>query len=246
MSKRTRAPLSIIIPAYNEGESIKDVLAEIEDKVKTPHDTFIIYDFDNDSTIPPAEAFIRSCDGIALVKNKYGAGALNAIKTGFDAAPGEVLLVVMADLSDELAIVDRMFKKAKEGNEIVCASRYAKGGAQIGGPRFKRLLSRTAGISLHYITRIPARDATNSFKMYTRKILDNISIESRGGFELGMEIVVKAHLGGFEIAEIPTTWRARKAGKSRFRFWKWTPGYIRWYLYAVKGMFARPLKAKQE
>jgi len=89
---------------------------------------------------------MKTNTNVMLVKNKYGSGALNAIKTGFESIDDGIVLVVMADLSDDLGKVDEMFKKINEGYDIVCGSRYMKGGKQIGGLWFKKLLSRTAGI----------------------------------------------------------------------------------------------------
>jgi len=229
-------PLNIVIPVYNEGANILRTLAEINAKITTPRHIYIVYDFDEDDTLPALESYRKSNSDLTLLKNHYGRGALNAIKTGFAAASGGPTLVVMADLSDDLARVDSMYEKLMEGYDIVCGSRYMKGGKQIGGPLFKKLLSRAAGVSLYYIAGIPTHDVTNSFKMYSRRILDDITIESSGGFELGMEIVIKAYLRGHRIAEIPSTWLDRTAGTSRFKLWKWLPKYLRWYRLALTGV----------
>lgn len=226
--------INIVIPVYNEGENIRLTLTEINDKVKTPHKIFIVYDFDEDNTIPIVKDFMKANSNVILMKNKYGRGALNAIKTGFESVDDGVILVVMADLSDDLIKVDEMFEKINKGYDIVCGSRYIKGGKQIGGPWFKKLLSKIAGISLHFLTGIPIHDVTNSFKMYSKKVLDGIKIETNGGFELGMEIVIKAHFSGYKVTEVPCTWRDRQTGKSRFKLIKWVPKYLRWYFYALR------------
>jgi dolichol-phosphate mannosyltransferase len=109
-----------------------------------------------------------------------------------------------------------------------------KGGKQLGGPKFKGTLSRMAGLSLHYLTGIPTHDISNSFKMYTSRVIKSIQIESSGGFELGMEIVCKAFLAGFKITEVPSVWRDRSAGQSRFKLWKWLPHYLRWYFFTLR------------
>lgn len=230
--------LNIIIPVYNEGENIGKTLASIAEKIKTPHRIFIVYDFEEDNTLPAVRPLLKKYP-ITLVKNKFKKGVLNAIKTGFEAVDGGVVLVVMADLSDDLIVADSMFKKMNEGYDIVCGSRYMRGGRQIGGPRLKKFLSRTAGMTLHYLTGIPTHDVTNSFKMYSKKVLSDISIESNGGFELGMEIVVKAYLKGYKIAEIPSVWTDRTAGESRFMLKKWLPKYMHWYLFAFKNNLKR-------
>ncbi len=145
----------------------------------------------------------------------------------------------MADLSDDLGKVDLMFNTINEGYDIVCGSRYMRGGKQFGGPKFKKLLSRTAGLTLNYLIGIPTHDVTNSFKMYTKKVLDDIQIESTGGFELGMEILIKAFFKNYKITEVPCIWRDRERGSSNFQLRKWLPKYIYWYLYACRNSFIK-------
>lgn len=229
--------IQIVIPVYNEAGNIRQTLGQIESEVATPHRIYIIYDFEGDNTMPVVQEFIKEkgVENILPLRNKFGSGVLNAIRTGFDAVDDGVVLVIMADGSDDMSIVDAMFDRINRGYDIVCGSRYMKGGNQIGGPRFKKFLSRAADISLHLLTGLPTHDATNSFKMYRKRVLDDIKIESNGGFEIGMEIVVKAFLKGYKITEIPSVWHARTAGKSRFKYTAWLPKYIRWYLYAVAG-----------
>jgi len=229
--------LGIVIPVYNEGDNILNTIEKINTDIKTPNEIHIIYDFDEDNTLPLLKKFIddNNLKNIKLIKNYYGRGALNAIKTGMESFQEGAILVMMADLSDELSIVDKMFNKLNEGYDLVAASRYSKGGKQIGGPFLKSFLSKISGISLHYLTGIPTKDPTNSFKLYTKKVLNSLQIESNGGFEIGLEIFVKAYLHGFKITEIPTIWQDRIAGKSNFKLWKWLPKYLKWYLFAVKG-----------
>jgi glycosyltransferase involved in cell wall biosynthesis len=225
--------LAIIIPVYNEAGNIGTTLTAIEERVTTPHRIYIVYDFDEDNTLPVAREFLQQGMDLIFVKNPVR-GVVHAIKTGLNSATEDYLLVTMADMSDDYAVVDSMCELMAEGYDLVCGSRYMKGGKQIGGPKIKKLLSRIAGVSLHYIAGIPTHDVTNSFKLYRKTMLDSLTIESNGGFELGMEIVVKAHFAGFKITELPCTWTDRVAGKSRFRILKWAPKYLRWYFYALK------------
>ena len=102
------------------------------------------------------------------------------------------------------------------------------------GSLIKKTLSRMAGLSLRYMAGIPTSDVTNSFKLYRKEIVDALTIESDGGFEIGMEIVIKAHFSGHKVTEIPCTWRDRQQGASRFRVLHWLPKYMKWYLFAMK------------
>lgn len=228
--------LGIIIPVYNEAENIGRTIETIIEKVSTSHRIYIVYDFAEDNTLPVVEDLIRKGLDIRLVKNP-SRGVVGAIKTGLKEAVEEYLLVTMADMSDDYGVVDRMCGLMKEGYDVVCGSRYMKGGSQIGGPIAKRTLSRLACVSLKYLANLPTHDVTNSFKLYRKKSLGSIDIESDGGFEIGMEIVVKAHSQGMRITEIPCVWTNREVGKSKFKIIKWTPKYLKWYFYALHTRF---------
>lgn len=225
--------LAIVIPVYNEGENIGRTLDAIAAQVATPHRISLVYDFDEDTTLPVARARRDTGRDIRLIKNPRP-GVASAIKTGLRQAEEEYVLVTMADMSDDYADVDTMCGLLDQGYDLVCGSRYMRGGRQIGGPWLKKFLSRLAGISLRVLAGAPTSDATNSFKLYRKRMLDGLSLESDGGFEVGMEIAVKAHALGFKVTEVPTCWTDRAAGVSRFRLVRWAPYYLRWYVAAVR------------
>lgn len=232
--------LDIIVPVYNEADNIEKLFNNIAKSIHVNKKVIIVYDFKKDTTIPVIKRIKNNYNfDIILEKNIYGKGALNAIKTGINKSTSERILVVMADLSDSLDVVDKMYKKMNKGYDLVCGSRYMKGGKQYGGPFLKGLFSRMAGLTLHLFTGIPTHDVTNSFKMYSNKLFDIIHIESTGGFEIGMEITVKAYLNGFKITEVPSKWFDRQEGKSNFHMWKWIPHYLYWYFYCIKGSFLK-------
>lgn len=225
--------LGIIIPVYNEAKNIIRTLNAIDDNIRIPNRVYLIYDFDADNTLPVAREYDKSKEKLIFLKNSTG-GVVNAIKKGLREAEEEYLLVTMADLSDDYKVVDSMCKLMDRGYDIMCGSRYMKGGKQIGGPLIKKTISRLVGLSLRMLAGIPTHDATNSFKIYRKGLLKTIEFESKGGFEIGMEIVVKAHFSRFKVGEIPCVWTDRRAGKSRFKVLKWGPKYLKWYLYAIR------------
>lgn len=227
--------LSVVVPVYNEGETITRTLCGLVEHITTrPLEILIVYDFDEDTTVPPVLRLQSDIPELRLHRNHIGRGALNAIKSGFVAARAPYVLVTMADLADDPGSVDQMYALAVAGSDVVAGSRYMKGGRQLGGPLLKRTLSRLAGLSLHHVAGIATHDPTNNFKIYSRRLLDRTHIESSAGFELALELTVKAHVSGMKIAEVPTTWRDRTAGQSRFRLWSWIPHYLRWYLLAMR------------
>jgi hypothetical protein len=140
----------------------------------------------------------------------------------------------MADLSDDHARADAMFALYQQGCDVVAASRYMAGGSQVGGPWLKRSLSRIVGVSLHHLGGLPTHDPTNNFKLYSARLVRAVDIESTGGFEVALELTVKAHYLGMPIAEVPASWKHRVAGKSRFQMVKWLRSYLRWYVGLFK------------
>jgi glycosyltransferase involved in cell wall biosynthesis len=225
----------VVVPVYNEGDNIGPVLRRFVAAVTTrPREIIIVYDFDADTTVPAVRALQPEMPEVRLVRNDLGRGVLNAIKAGLGAAQAPNILVMMADGSDEPQAIDSMVRKANAGAELVSASRYMRGGRQIGGPILKRLMSRAAGLSLHWVGGIPTHDPTNNFKLYSRRLLEAVTIESAAGFELALELTVKAHALGMQVVEVPTTWRDRTAGESKFRLWEWMPHYLHWYGYGMR------------
>jgi glycosyltransferase involved in cell wall biosynthesis len=235
---------TIVIPVYNEGASFPSLWTALCSRIRSDFSVLVVYDFDEDNTVPVVQQIIAQGEGrLRLLKNAVGRGVVGAILAGFNAVATGPVLVVMADASDDLGQVDRMIELYRDGYDVVVGSRYMRGGRIIDGPLLKQGLSRLAGLTLHWLRRIPTHDATNAFKIYDREMLKSFTIESQAGFELNLELTVKAFLAGYRITEVPTTWRERSAGKSRFRLWAWLPKYLRWYFYAFRRrQRARPLR----
>jgi glycosyltransferase involved in cell wall biosynthesis len=225
--------ISLVVPVYNEADNIGPFLRDVEREVREPHEVLVVYDFAEDTTLPAVAAMQPPCPSVRLVHNTLGRGVLNALKAGFKASRGDVVIVMMADRSDEPRDVAAMARLVHGGADVVAGSRYVRGGRQEGGPLLKRTLSRLAGMSLHYLAGLPVRDATNNFRAYSRRVVEQIPVEGEASFAVALELTLKAHWRGWRLAEVPTTWRDRTAGQSRFRLWAWLPHYLRWYLRAL-------------
>jgi dolichol-phosphate mannosyltransferase len=225
---------SVVVPIYNEGANIERFCMRARDLPERGEFIFV-YDEESDDTLPVLAALPLAGRParIRTVRNQ-GRGACEAIKNGLREACAPTVLVMMADLSDDFAVIDEMIQRVEAGADLVSASRYMPGGVQRGGPLLKRLLSRGAGVSLYWLAGLPTHDPTNSFKAYSTRLLRTIEVESTKGFTISLELTVKAHLRGFRVEEIPATWSDRDAGESRFRLLQWLPHYFRWYLFAVR------------
>jgi dolichol-phosphate mannosyltransferase len=226
---------SVVVPVYNEGANIAAFCARFVDELPEDGELLIVYDRDDDDTLPALAQIPagRRPENLVTIRNTLGRGARNAIVSGMQAANAPVVLVMMADLSDDFSRVEEMIARAEAGAEVVCASRYMRGGQQIGGPWLKGMMSRFAGVSLHALGALPVHDPTNSFKAYRRAFLEATPIETQEGFALAMELTVKAQLAGRRVEEVPATWRDRSAGESRFQLRKWLGTYLHWYVRAL-------------
>jgi glycosyltransferase involved in cell wall biosynthesis len=225
--------LSIVIPVRNEAENIRTTLKALSEAVRVPAEVLIVYDHENDPTLPVVRSLTPPPTmEYRLIRNTLGNGPANALKAGFAAAKGEALVVTMADLSDDLPALATMLDRFSEGYDLVSGSRYMRGGEQVGGPWLKGKLSNFAGVSLHLLG-LPTHDPTNSYKLYRTERLRQLSLQSRNGFEINLEIVVKAWRAGWRITEVPARWVDRVAGRSKFKLWRWLPRYLRWYSQAV-------------
>jgi glycosyltransferase involved in cell wall biosynthesis len=224
--------VSVVIPAYMEGDAIAACLDRILESVSLPHEILIVVDDPDDSTCAAVAKEFTDVPAVRVLVNDYGRGPANAIRYGIDHVSAPVIVVTMADGSDDPRLIDDLTRLVERGVVVAAASRYSPGGQQVGGPVFKGLLSRAAGRSLQMFARVGTRDATNSFKAYSRDFVREVGVDSRNGFEIGLELTAKARRLRRPVAEIPTIWLDRAAGVSNFKVAAWIPSYLHWYRFA--------------
>jgi glycosyltransferase involved in cell wall biosynthesis len=228
------ARVSIIVPVFNEGSEITAFLDRVFEAVTLPCELLAVYDMPDDTTVPPLTAYAEHEPRLRPVHNTYGRGPAAALRFGVDHAESPVVVVTMADGSDDPHQIDQLTRLVERGVVVAAASRYMRGGQQVGGPWAKGMMSRLAGHSLHLLGRVGTHDATNSFKAYLREFVREVGIESDAGFTLGIEMVAKAKRLGLPVAEIPTIWLDRASGTSNFKVTRWMERYLRWYVRALR------------
>jgi dolichol-phosphate mannosyltransferase len=224
--------VSVVIPAYNEGDAIVPVLDRLFESVTLDCEVLVVVDFDEDTTVPFVEKYAVMEPRLRPVVQTYGRGPANAIRYGIHTATSPVVVVTMADGCDDPAQIDELTRLVERGVVVAAASRYMPGGQQVGGPVVKGFLSRLAGASLRWFAHLGTRDPTNSFKAYSKPFVEQVGIDSRDGFEIGLELTAKAQRLRLPVAEIPTIWLDRQAGLSNFKLAQWIPKYLRWYRLA--------------
>lgn len=224
--------VSIVVTVYNEGDAITECLDRIFEAVRLPCEVLVVYDAEDDTTAPSTAAYAEGDHRVKPTLNTYGRGPAFAIRYGIDHATAPVVVVTMADGCDDPSQIDALTKLVERGVVVAAASRYMRGGQQVGGPWLKSTLSRLAGRSLAIFGRVGTNDATNSFKAYNVDFVRRVGVESDAGFEVGLELVAKARRYRQPVAELPTIWLDRTFGVSNFKMAKWLPKYLRWYRFA--------------
>ena len=236
----TRA--TIVVPALNEGEQIAVFLERLEESVLLPVEVLIVVDTPTDSTLGGIAKYSPKRHEIRGVISELSKGPANAIRYGITSSKSEIVVITMADGSDDPRAIDDLIRLIERGCAVAAASRYMAGGQQIGGPRFKKFLSKNASRAMWLILGVGTHDSTNSFKAYSKEFINEVGIESDKGFEVGIELIAKAHRNGRMIAEVPTIWIDRMVGESNFQLRRWLPQYLRWFFYA----FGPKLKSRRK
>ena len=225
-------PLEIVIPVYNEGDKILKLMNLFQKHISTKFKVLFCYDLYNDNLFEYKDQLTKLTFEVQYVKNP-SKGPLSAIKQGLNYGNSDCVIVYPADDFLNFDILDTMYSKFLEGSHIVVASRFMKGGSMKNCPLIKSLIVRTASFTLYYLSSIPVRDASNGFRLFSRKLLNEVKIKSEVGFAYSLELLAKCNRLKYKISEVPAQWEERSEGESRFKVFKWLPQYLKWYIYGL-------------
>ncbi len=224
--------LDIIIPVYNEDKNIVQLLKKLENEINCNFRILICYDNDNDTTLKHVKANDIITKETLLVKNP-NQGPNSAIIEGINLSNAEIILIYMADDFENIKLINKMIDLIDSGNELVIPSRFIPGGRMRGAKKIKKMITIIGSYLVYYLARIPFKDCTNAFKMFSKNLKDKIKLESTTGFTFALELTTKSYLSNFKIIEIPSVWIETKDRKSNFKIYKWLPYYIYWLLYSI-------------
>lgn len=224
--------LKIIMPVHNEEETVADTLIGLRGEIGHAGRVTVVDDHCEDASINRLKEMDGVQAGVELVRNENSAGFANALRSGISSIREEEAVVFfMADGCDEASDINEMLELMRKGYDVVGASRFLPGGRRTGGSRIKGVLSRIGNRMLTMLLPDKFTDWTNSFKIYRKHIFEELELSSRG-FEISLELALKAAAGDYEIKEIPTVWRERGKGVSKFGL-KDGCKYIRWVFFAL-------------
>lgn len=213
--------LSIVMPAYNEEESISETIEQIEEafsKVNIEHEIFIINDNSKDGTLKVLETLAQKYPSVKYETNLGPNGFGYAVRYGLERFSGDCVAVMMADLSDSPYDLIRYYTTMVEGNyDCVFGSRFIKGGKVIDYPWVKKIINRIANFIIRMVMRIKYNDTTNAFKLYKREVIEGVKPILSPHFNLTIELPLKAIIRGYSYAIVPNSWTNRKYGVSKLK-----------------------------
>ena len=224
--------LDIIIPVYNEDENIVRLLKTLEKEINYNFRILVCYDNEDDSTLKYIKTDKLISKEILLIKNP-GQGPNSAILEGINSSTAEIILVYMADDFENVKLINNMIKLIESGNDLIIPSRFIPGGKMLGAKKMKKIVTIIGSFLIYYLARIPFKDCTNAFKMFSASLKKEIKLNSTTGFTFALELTVKSYLSNFKIVEIPSIWIEATNRKSNFKIIKWIPYYIYWLSYSI-------------
>lgn len=213
--------LSIVIPAYNEEESITETIDQIEEafsQVAIDHEILVVNDNSKDNTAQVLEELSKKYSAVKYVTNLGPNGFGYAVRYGLERYSGDCVAVMMADLSDSPFDLIRYYTTMLEGNyDCVFGSRFMKGGKVVDYPFVKKVINRIANLIIRVVMRIKYNDTTNAFKLYKREVIEGVKPILSPHFNLTIELPLKAIIRGYSYAVVPNSWTNRKYGVSKLK-----------------------------
>ncbi len=231
--------IDIIIPVKNDSSNLLRLLPKIVRNVKYKFFLAICYDEGDDIT-KYGNQLKKIHNDISFFRNP-STGPCEAIKSGLKGTAHSCKIVYPADDFLNISLINQMYECFLDGADIVVASRFIKGGSMNGCPFLKSVLVRSASFTLYYLSSIPVKDASNGFRLFSKKLLDFCKIESTKGFSYSLELLVKADRFNFNIVELPAKWEERSIGQSNFKLGLWVASYLRWYFYGLANNFKKKI-----
>lgn len=236
--------LSVVIPAYNEMESLPETLRSIYAKLTAeniPHELLVVNDNSKDDTLLVLEELYKEMPTLVWYTNTGRNGFGMAVRYGLERFSGDCVALVMADLSDSPDDLVKFYRKMVEGNyDCVFGNRFAKGGKVYDYPKHKLFLNRFVNNMVRMTFGIPYNDFTNAFKLYKRETIQGLKPLLSPHFNLTLELSLKAVIRGYSFTVIPNSWTNRKFGTSNLKIKEMGSRYFFVFLYClIEKFFSR-------
>lgn len=216
--------VSIIIPAYEEAENLKEILPKLSETMKNSGYSYEILVIDTIEATDDTEE-ICLANHVTYIKRQEGNSYCNAVKTGIKSASAIKTIFMDADGSHSPGFLLELLKY-KDDFDVVIASRYIDGG-KTDNNFILKFLSQTLNNTYGFFLGLNCKDISNSLKLYDTKQLKELNLKCEN-FDIIEEILFKLnkHNKNFKIKEIPYYFRNRKYGKTKRNLVVFTLSYI--------------------
>jgi dolichol-phosphate mannosyltransferase len=217
MSRDTYLTLSVVIPAYNEEKNIPGSLRTLWgrlDEAGIDYELVVVNDNSADATGEVLEALSAENPRVRRVDRTPPRGFGRAIRAGLDAATGDVVVIYMADASDDPADVVMYYNEICNGYDCVFGSRFMKGSRTSNYPWFKLLVNRLVNTMMRLMFATRFNDLTNSFKAYRSYVLRECGPYRASHFNITIELSLSALVRNYNILQVPISWQGRTWGSS--------------------------------
>jgi len=212
--------LSIIIPAYNEEKNIGLTLDELKKVIlreKLDYEIIVVNDNSKDRTPKIIQSYIEQDNNIRTVNRTPPGGFGRAIRSGLNEVRGDVVIIYMADLSDDPEDVVKYYRIIEEGYDCVFGSRFIKGGRVEQYPKVKLIYNRIVNRCIQLMFWTKHNDLTNAFKAYRTHVIRECGPYRASHFNITLELSIGALIRKYSIATCPINWYGRTWGESNLR-----------------------------
>jgi len=228
--------LSIVIPAYNEAESITETVRLLYYTLaneKIDHEIVVINDNSKDNTLEVLEELSNAIPSLVCYSNNGPNGFGYAVRYGLDRFEGDCVAIMMADMSDSPNDLVKFYYKMNEGFDCIFGSRFIKGGSTHDYPPLKYLMNRFFNILVRITFGIKYNDTTNAFKLYRKETIDGVKPFLSPHFNLTVELPLKAIIRGYSYFILPNSWQNRKYGVAKLKIKEMGSRYFFILLYCL-------------
>ena len=229
--------LSIILPVYNEKDSLPLMVRILESTIKFPKEIIIVHDTSDENSLEVANKLKDEFNNIKVIHNTIARGARYAVDTGVSHSKYDVIIIFAVDEIFPIVSIENMLDLLINKNlDLVSGTRYSKGGKRLGGSLLGSIFSRVANKFFKIITKIPFSDCTTGVKMMKKYVWNSIKLESKPiGWAFSFELAIKVYLKNYRIGEYPLKSVDRLfGGSSTFKFNNWVKEYLKWFIWGVK------------
>lgn len=228
--------LTIILPIYNEKESLPIMIRLLNSTLKIKHEIIAVYENEKDNAKTIGLELTNEIKEFNIIKNKYERGVRFSIQTGVDIAKYDIIFITAVDEIFPIISIETMYQEIFMNNfDFVSGTRYAKGGARLGGSIIGSFLSRLCNFIFNKLTKSQLTDFTTGIKMMKKHVWISTKFESKPiGWAFAFELSIKTILANYKVCEIPFKSVDRLfGGKSTFKVGLWTLEYLKWFFYGI-------------